>query len=81
MEEKSLAHGVLFYSSLYINCVLLSIGIKTGRWIFLLLIVLTMGLTVYMMYVASNDPKHLKSIGKWAEDSFSSHLEKLKNLF
>ena len=81
MDERSLAHGVLFYSSLYINCVLLGIGILTGRWIFMLLILLTVGLTAYMMYIATHNTDHLKNIGSWAENVFLNHIEKLKQLF
>ena len=81
MDERSLAHGILFYSSLYINCVLLAIGITTGRWVFMLLILLTVGLTAYMMYLASHNADHLKNIGTWAEKTISNHFEKLKQIF
>ena len=81
MDDRSLAHGVLFYSSLYINCVLLSIGIMTGRWIFMFLILLTVGLTAYMMYVAAYNSDHLKNIGEWTEKTFSKYFEKVKQLF
>lgn len=81
MTERSLANGILFYSSLYINCVLLSIGITTGRWIFMVLILLTVGLTAYMMYLSTHNPEHLKSIGDWAESSVYSSLQKIKQLF
>lgn len=79
--ESSLAHGVLFYAACYVNGILLSIGVATGRWIFMLLIILTMGLTAYMMYLVSHNADHLKNIGVWAETTFSTHLEKLKQLF
>lgn len=81
MDERSLANGVLFYSSLYVNCVLLAIGITTGRWIFMLLILLTIGLTAYMMYVVSHNADHLKNVGSWAENNFSKYLKQLKQLF
>lgn len=81
MDERSLANGVLFYSSLYVNCVLLAIGVTTGRWIFVLLILLTVGLTAYMMYVASHNADHLKNVGNWAEINFSKYFKQLKQLF
>lgn len=81
MDDRSLAHGVLFYASLYANGILLTTGISTGRWIFVLLIVLTVGLTAYMMYVISSYAEHLKAVGDWAETAFSAHLEKVKRFF
>lgn len=78
MSEKSLAQGVLFYSSLYVNGILLITGMSTGRWVFMLLILLTMGLTAYLMYIMTSQADHLKRVGDWAEVTFSSHLEKLK---
>lgn len=80
MDDKSLAQGVLFYSSLYVNGVLLITGISTGRWVFVLLIMLTMGLTAYMTYVINSNAEHLKMMGDWAELKIMSHLEKLKRL-
>lgn len=80
-DERSLAHGVLFYSSMYINCILLAIGITTGRWIFMFLILLTVGLTAYMLYLTLHNSDHLQNIGSWAEATLTSSLEKLKQLF
>lgn len=80
MNEKSIAHGVLFYSTLYVNGILLITGISTGRWVFMLLILLTMGLAAYMMFLISSNVDHLKAVGDWAETKFSTHLEKLKRL-
>lgn len=81
MDEKHVANGVLFYCSLYIKCLLLAVTVLTGRWIFLLLILLTMGLTAYMMYVTSHDLDHLKAIGKWADTTISTSLEKIRQMF
>lgn len=78
MDDTSVAHGVLFYSSLYVNGILLIIGISTGRWVFMLLILLTVGLTAYMMYLIASNLDHLKKVGEWAETRFSAHFEKLK---
>lgn len=81
MDERFLAHGLLFYATIYINGILLTIGITTGRWIFLLLIILTMGLTAYMMYVIAHNTNHLKNVGQWAETTFLKQLERMKQLF
>lgn len=78
MNEKSIAHGVLFYSTLYANGILLATGISTGRWVFMLLILLTMGLGAYMMCLISSNADHLKAVGDWAETTFSAHLEKVR---
>lgn len=74
-------HGILFYSTIYINCMLCLVAILTGRWIFLLLVVLTVGLTAYMMYLTTNNNEHLKSVGKWAEQMFSNAWNKVKSYF
>lgn len=81
MAEKHVAHGVLFYASLYINGILLAVAAITGRWIFLLLILLTLGLTAYMMYVASSNTEFLQNTGEWAEKTFLKALEKIKSLY
>lgn len=81
MDEKFIAHGVLFYASLYVNGVLIVAGMSTGRWIFVLLILLTVSLTAYLMYVITSNAEHLKAVGMWAETTFSAHLEKLKRFF
>lgn len=80
-DERSILHGVVFYSCLYVNGILLAISVVTGRMIFLLLIVLTMGLTAYMLYVASHNEEHLKKVGEWAEKIFASHLKVMQDLF
>lgn len=80
-EERSLAHGILFYSGSYVNGVLLTIGMITGRWIFVLLILLTLGLTAYMMYVITHNVDHLKKVGSWAETTFFKQLEKVKRFW
>lgn len=80
MDEKSVANGILFYSSIYIKGILLAISVLTGRYIFLLFILLTLGLTAYMMYIASHNTDHFKSIGQWAERTFLSYIKKLKDL-
>lgn len=80
MEERSLAHGILFYAATYVNGVLLTIGMTTGRWIFVLLILLTLGLTAYMMYIITHNTEHLKKVGNWAEMTFFKQLEKVKRI-
>lgn len=81
MDERYVAHGVLFYASLYINGILLAVGAITGRWIFLLLVLLTIGLTAYMMYVASHNTQYLKETGEWAEKAFANAYAKIKGLY
>lgn len=78
MEERSLAHGILFYAASYVNGILLTIGMTTGRWIFVLLILLTLGLTAYMMYIITHNPDHLQKVGTWAETTFYKQLAKVK---
>lgn len=77
-QMEAVAHGVLFYASLYVNGILLITGITTGRWIFVLMILLTLALTAYLMYLISSNPGHLEKAGKWAEANISIHLDKLK---
>lgn len=81
MDEQHLVHGILFYATIYINCLLCLVAIITGRWIFLLLIVLTVGLTAYMMYLTTNDSAHLKSMGKWSAEKLSEMWVKVKGWF
>lgn len=81
MSERSLAHGILFYAASYVNGVLLTIGMTTGRWIFVLLILLTLGLTAYMMYIITHNPDHLKTVGTFAETTFYKQFEKMKQFF
>lgn len=78
MGDRSIIHGVLFYTTVYVNCILLSVAILTGRWIFLLLILLTIGLTAYMMYMTSHNDEHLKSVGVWVENLFSQGMQRVK---
>lgn len=81
MSERSLAHGILFYAASYVNGVLLTIGMTTGRWIFVLLILLTLGLTAYMMYIITHNADHLKMVGTFAETTFHNQFEKMKQFF
>lgn len=81
VNEKSIANGVLFYACLYVNGILITAGISTGRWIFMLLILLTLSLTVYLMTVIASNPDHLKVVGDWAEMTLYKQLEKLKRLY
>lgn len=79
MEDQSLVHGVLFYTSVYINCILCSVAILTGRWVFMLLVVLSIGLTAYMMYMTTHNSEHLKMMGKWMEDTFTKTMERINH--
>lgn len=77
MDDRSVVHGVLFYTTVYINCILCAIAVLTGRWIFLLLIVLTIGLTAYMLYMTTNNSEHLESVGKWMEKAFHNIMDQV----
>lgn len=76
MDDHSLVHGVLFYTSVYINAILCSVAILTGRWVFMLLVVLSVGLTAYMMYMTTHNSEHLKVMGKWMENTFAKIMER-----
>lgn len=71
--------GVLFYTTLYINCILCAVAALTGRWIFLLLIVLSLGLTAYMVYMVTHNDDHLKDMGKWVQATFSNTISKVRH--
>ncbi|GBO33061.1 hypothetical protein AVEN_34100-1 [Araneus ventricosus] len=77
--EKKLAHGILFYATLYINGILLAIGTLTGRWIFLLLILLSSALAVYMSYLTVNENKHVEKMGEWFGSLLGGVFEKAKS--
>lgn len=77
MDERHLLNGVLFYASLYVNTILLAVCTVTGQWIFLLFLLLTAGLTAYMMYIASHHVDHLKSVGQWAETKIIENIGKV----
>lgn len=83
MDEKIrlVGTGILFYTSIYINIILLAVSAMTGRWIFILLIVLTLGLTAYMMLVLSQHSSHLEDIGNWVEQTIFTNFKKLKTSF
>lgn len=81
MDERNAANGILFYASLYINVILLAVAVITGRWVFILFILLTVGLTAYMMYITLQNMDHLKSIGKWSEDVFSKTIQKVRGWY
>lgn len=81
MNDRQVVNGVLFYTTAYINCILCVVAASTGRWIFLMLILLTMGLTAYMMYMTTHNEQHLKEVGTWVENTFSGVLEKIRHFF
>lgn len=69
MSEKLVADGLLFYASIYVNTILLFIAFITSRWIFLLFIVFTFALTVYLMYLSTEHLDHIKKTGEWAHEN------------
>lgn len=72
--DAHLSQGVLFYSGLYINILLIIVAFLTGRLIFLFFIVLTLGLIFYMNYLVIENNKHIKHIGEWVEHIFKSYI-------
>ena len=78
MSDQHVVHGVLFYTTVYINCILCAVAALTGRWIFLLLILLTLGLTAYMMYMTTHNDQHLKDVGQWLETTLSSTVSSIR---
>lgn len=81
MTERHAAQGVLFYASLYINAILLAVGVITGRGIFFLMIFLTIGLLAYMMYLMSSSVDHLKSVGKWVDEQFEKVIQRVRDWY
>lgn len=81
MTDTQVVHGILFYTNIYINCILCAVTALTGRWIFLLLILLTLGLTAYMMYMITHNNQHLKVVGEWVENTFSGTITTVMNYF
>lgn len=67
MDERHSAQGILFYSTVYITVVLLFMAVSTGRWVFLMLILLTFALAGYMAYLTMNNTDYLKGAGLWIE--------------
>lgn len=72
--ESYLGQGVLFYSGLYINIILIVIAFLTGRLVFVFFIVLTGGLILYMNYLIVDSNTHLVHIGENIEKWFKKYL-------
>lgn len=81
MAKNYIAQGILLYSSLYVNAILILITFLTGRWIFLFFVFLTFALVAYMSFLTVKESDHLKSVGKWAEETIGSIYEKFPKLF
>lgn len=78
MTDQHVVQGVLFYETIYINCLLCAVAVLTGRWIFLLFIILTLGLTAYMMYLVTHNNQHLKETGQWLEKTLAELVKQLR---
>lgn len=81
MTNNYIAQGILFYSSIYVSSILVSITLLTGRWVFLFFILLNLALVAYMSYLTAQDSEHLKTIGKWAEDFIASTYNSITHFF
>lgn len=80
MNDQNTAHGVLFYAMSYTSFILLAVATLTGRVVFAILILLTCGLTVFVMNAIQTSTANLAATGKWFQSTFASALEKLKGL-
>ena len=72
-----LERGVLFYATLYITSILIAVFITTGRWIFLLIILITVGLSLFMNHAIMNFSDHLTKVGIWSENLVKSIYNKV----
>lgn len=73
----SLEQGILFYATLYITSVLISIFVTTGRFVFLFIVLLTMGLTLFMKHAMVHYANHLSSVGAWSENIMKKIYDKV----
>lgn len=73
-----LEQGILFYATLYITSVLIAIFITTGRFVFLFIVLLTMGLTLLMKHAMVNYANHLSTVGAWSENILKKIYDKIR---
>lgn len=73
----SLEQGILFYATLYITTVLISIFVTTGRFVFLFIVLLTIGLTLFMKHAMVNYANHLSAVGAWSENIMKKIYDKV----
>lgn len=64
---KYLAEGIVGYSSLYVVLVLLAVTAMTGRYVFLFMILLTIGLATYLIHQATVNEGHFVKVGQYLE--------------
>lgn len=81
MADHLLGQGILFYATIYISGILFVVFMITGRWIFLLFIVLTYVLSAYVNYTTLTNSDHLKKVGSWSENLIKSTYSKITNYF
>ena len=74
--DTHLAQGVLFYTGIYINTILVIVSFLTGRFIFIFFIVLTLALIFFMNYLVIENNSHIKQMGEWVEQIFKNTLIK-----
>lgn len=76
-KTKLLATGLTSYTTAYIVFILLAVCATTGRFVFLLFIVLTLGLQIYLVYKVASDPDHFVGTGATVENFFLSMYSKV----
>lgn len=75
----SLRQGILFYATVYITSILFAIFITTGRFIFVFLITMTIGFTLFMKHAMVHYTNHLTTVGEWSENIARSIYNKITN--
>ena len=78
-SELSLDQGILFYATLYITSILIAVFVTTGRWVFILIVLFTMGLALFMNQAIVSYSDHFSRIGKWSENLVKSVYNKVTN--
>lgn len=71
-KERHLAQGIVSYTTAYIVFILLAVCAMTGRLVFLLFIVLTLGLQAYLVYRVTVDVGHFEKAGELVEKTLKS---------
>lgn len=82
MVEKNLSmeQGILFYATLYITSILIAVFITTGRFVFLFIVLMTMGLALFMKHAMVNYADHLSKVGTWSENIVKKIYDKVNHL-
>lgn len=76
----SMEQGILFYATLYITSILIAVFITTGRFVFLFIVLITIGLTLFMKHAMINYADHLSKVGTWSENIVKKIYNKMNQL-